>query len=185
MVVLATSSAWAGTASHIAGQTFTDKAVTFSYPNNWSVLSDSVAKSIGAPFANVGHGLTLTDVGGVKGGKKGAGAVAIAIKVAFNKKFQGQLKGHHALFLNGVIKGIANNKGIRVVKRGQGTLSGQPAKTVEVVETGKNPSHQKFYVAIAGNAKSMYMTLYLTVPANKWGKFSSDFNSIEQSVQYR
>ena len=56
---------------------------------------------------------------------------AIRVWDASKGTLLGQLKGHHTLFLNGVIKGIANNKGIRVVKRGQGTLSGQPAKTVE------------------------------------------------------
>lgn len=178
--------AFAHGAARLTAATYHGKTITFSYPGAWKVIPTKEAMSLGGSFLSAAAGFSLRDVAGVQITGAHRGAVAVVLHANFGKKVAGEIHGQHKAFMVGFLKGVQGSKGLRTLSSRTGTLSGQPAQTVDVLVTNTKPqSRQQYTVAISGDEKSIYLTLYLTAPASLWSSYSAAFAGIERSVHIR
>jgi hypothetical protein len=182
---IAGSPALAHTNAHVSAGTYSGKAISFSYPAGWKVLPASEAKSLGGSFVSAAKGFTVNDVAGVSKKAGQGGAIVVVLKASFSKKVAGQVHGHHKAFMTGFVNGLAGTKGMKILGKKSTTLGGQPAQTVDVLQTGKSPNRQEYSVAISGDEKSIYLALYLTTPDKLWKTYGSIFPGIAKSIRFR
>lgn len=185
--LLLTTAAMAQAPLHPAGAKYSDGTISFSYPSKLKKASHKTASALGQQLLGNANHMSLADVGVVlhENKKKTKGEVVVMAKISLDRKLQKHYKGHHALILKKFLKGIKKGSGVQVISQKNTKFGGQPGKEIEVkIASSTGKSRDSYWVSVAKNGKSMYLGVFIAVPAKRWAKDASTFQHIAHSAKF-